>query len=149
MARSWKDFVLAYPESRRDADPGALYAPWEALAPADKRLAFSRLELWQGSWDWKKDDGQYIPGLKKFIAEGRFRDKPKDMAATPQKPKACHSCAAVPANEISLRGAKPSCKPCLDAEAKDIEADAAVPLTPAKDLIAKAKTANGAWESVP
>ena len=141
MSKTFERLWEAYPEPKRGEKAIAEKA-WEGLDPSPTlRAAIIRgFEAWKGSVDWRNEEGRYIPSLASFLATRKWEAKPKGQAATPPPPKKCHKCQAIGASEISLSGGRPSCKPCLDAETAEIQAEEALPpLPPAQEMMAKAK----------
>lgn len=68
----------AYPEHRRLGDPVLLIGIWNRIRHevGDIGPLLTRIELWQKSDQWTKEDGQYIPGLKRFLNEGIWKQEP-------------------------------------------------------------------------
>lgn len=48
-----------------------------SLGDDDVIKATENLAAWKNSRDWSKDDGQYVPGLTRYLTSGMWADKPR------------------------------------------------------------------------
>ena len=74
LEKLWQE----YPTHRRGSlqnltDTAALLS----LGDDDVIKATENLAAWKNSRDWSKDDGQYVPGLTRYLTSGMWADKPK------------------------------------------------------------------------
>lgn len=74
LEKLWQE----YPAHRRGSlqnltDTAAMLS----LGNDDVVKATENLATWKNSRDWSKDDGQYVPGLTRYLTSGMWADKPK------------------------------------------------------------------------
>lgn len=74
LEKLWRE----YPAHRRGSlqnltDTAAMLS----LTGDDVIKATKNLAAWKNSRDWSKDDGQYVPGLTRYLTSGMWADKPK------------------------------------------------------------------------
>ena len=74
LEKLWQE----YPVHRRGSlqnltDTAAMLS----LGNDDVVKATENLATWKNSRDWSKDDGQYVPGLTRYLTSGMWADKPK------------------------------------------------------------------------
>jgi hypothetical protein len=76
-------FSAAYPSHRRGGSNADLIAAWErAKSEATTEQLFAALEKYKASWKWTNEP-QYIPGIVKWLGEGRWRVEPEPAPYTP------------------------------------------------------------------
>ena len=74
LEKLWQE----YPAHRRGSLQGLTdKAAMLSLTTDDVIKATENLAAWKNSRDWSKDDGQYVPGLTRYITSGMWADKPK------------------------------------------------------------------------
>lgn len=72
-----KELWGQYPEHRRGNWADLIKAAEDAgLSEEDMDKAVSNLPCWKNSSDWQKNNGQYIPGIIRYIESGMFQRKP-------------------------------------------------------------------------
>lgn len=70
-------FYLAYPPHRRGRREEARECYFSHISGADQaREAEGILNLWKQSDQWRKQGGQYVPGLKNYFARGAWETEP-------------------------------------------------------------------------
>jgi uncharacterized protein YdaU (DUF1376 family) len=71
---SFVAFYSAYPKKsgRRDA-----YAAWHKLHPSAElqETINQHVDAMKGTWDWRKEDGQYVPSPAAYINKARWTDE--------------------------------------------------------------------------
>lgn len=78
-----KELWIAYPATRRDSFADLCKTVSElSLTGNDILMAISNLSVWKKSIDWTKDNGQYIPGLTKWIQSGKWVSPPPPAQLT-------------------------------------------------------------------
>lgn len=78
-----KELWKAYPGTRRDPFAELCKTAAElGLTGNDIYSAISNLVVWKKSIDWTKDNGQYIPGLIKWIESGKWVSPPPPAQLT-------------------------------------------------------------------
>lgn len=67
----------SYPAHRRGSIRDLIQAVEDAsLSEADMDKAIRYLSIWRNSADWQKNDGQYVPGITRYIESGMYQRKP-------------------------------------------------------------------------
>lgn len=92
---------------------------WNRI-PAGQRPRISEvlaaLKAWKRCFEWKKDDGQFVPALDRWIKERRWEDWPEDVSrdpgaryrVSPPKPAPTDDAIVDPAEIARLLSLKPS-----------------------------------------
>lgn len=74
LEKLWQE----YPAHRRGSLQGLTdTAAMLSLTGDDVIKATENLAAWKNSRDWSKDDGQYVPGLTRYLTSGMWADKPR------------------------------------------------------------------------
>ena len=75
-------FWASYPEHRRTGRKGA-FAEWRKLKPDRETLdrMLSALDRQKQSPDWGKEDGRYVPGIRKWLEDRHWERVPAEPAA--------------------------------------------------------------------
>lgn len=72
----YEEFRMMYPDRRRGGVKNELMRLWSALTPDEQSMAITGLRGWLTSDEWSEKDGQFIPGIKRFLEEERWRNAP-------------------------------------------------------------------------
>lgn len=59
---------------------------WNRIPPRDRPRVpevLAALKAWKRCFEWKKDDGQFVPALDRWIKERRWEDWPEDVKKDP------------------------------------------------------------------
>jgi len=74
---AFEAFWTAYPYKIKKQE--ALSA-WKKLRPDAEKVAaiMARLRIWKNSWDWKKEDGRYVPYPASWLNGGMYDAMPRN-----------------------------------------------------------------------
>jgi hypothetical protein len=76
-------FIQSYPSHRRTGTALDIRDAWEkATSEIDPERLFAMLERYRASWKWTNEP-QYIPGIVKWLGEGRWKVEPEPAPYTP------------------------------------------------------------------
>ncbi|RYD18853.1 MAG: hypothetical protein EOP88_21160 [Verrucomicrobiaceae bacterium] len=103
--------------ARKRSSPLKCRKAWKRIKPADRPSmedVLLAMFAWKRDPEWKRDGGQFVPALDRWINEQRWEDPPQQTEAPsrarlPQKPLPVASDEAVtdPAEIAALLGTKP------------------------------------------
>lgn len=82
-AEHFEEFWLAYPSRRKGEKPQCLKFWQREKLDAQAEAVLAGLEGWKASWDWRKDNGQYIKAPLPWL-RGRFWENPPVTQSTIQ-----------------------------------------------------------------
>lgn len=78
----WK---AAPPMARTRSSMVKCRAQWNRIPELERPklgVILHAMQAWARCWDWKKDGGQYVPGLDKWIHDRRWENLPEDTAGS-------------------------------------------------------------------
>lgn len=78
----------APPMARTRSSKVKCRAAWNRVPESERPklgVILHALQAWSRCWDWKKDGGQYVPGLDKWIRDRRWENLPEDLGGSGRK----------------------------------------------------------------
>ena len=79
----WKE---APPMARTCSSKYKCRVAWNRIPPAARPRVpeiLAALRAWKRCYEWKREDGQFVPALDRWIKERRWEDWPEDVAKDP------------------------------------------------------------------